>query len=96
VAFGNRRRGHLFTGFRGEPEGSKLVHRVTVTVPDSGDRLRHGGIRQVDNALPAAANHVETDIAGGNHAPYQRGGKLQHRIPAKGHDIISILPAAAD
>jgi hypothetical protein len=96
VALGNRRRGHPFAGFRGKPEGSEFVHRVAVTVTDSGDRLRHGGIRQIDNALPAAADHVETDIAGGNHAPDQRGGKLQHRIPAKGHDIIPILPATAD
>jgi len=92
VAFRDQRCFHFRRGARGEPELRKLVDLVAVTVADAHDSIDEIDGGEIDDARPAAAQHLVAVVLVPDVAAKQRGRKAEHHVPSHGHDVGSSVP----
>jgi hypothetical protein len=96
IALANQRRLYLGGGLWREAEFFEFVDLVAVAIADADDRVGHVGRRNINDALPAAADHLKADIGFGDDAADKRGRELDDGVPAHGHDVGPALPGRAD
>src|SRR5271154_6356291 len=96
VTLPDQRRLDVGGGLRRQPEFFELVDRGARAIANADDRVGQIHGRQVNDALPAAADEIEAVIAAGDHAADKRRHKFHDHVPAHGHYVALAAPGRGD
>ena len=96
IAFTNERRRDLLACYRAQPELFELVDVAAGGIADPNNFRRKVFGRDVDDAFPALADHVEAVVFAPDVAADEGGLKSHHHVPPHGHDVCLSGPRRAD